>query len=233
MLLIALPPPEWLSNFYNTVKNGVVPVKPEDWKLGSYIDFHGQYISRDEQTKLYVRHFYNELFELIKGNGTKYHLLLGNPGIGKSAFGIYLICRFFDEKREILYQTDADTSISYWFKREEVVLTNVSAMKIMTENPNTVYISDGNMQPALVQKGKSYCISIASTQCIAKNLHEHRKRANFKYYMPMFKEQEIDELLAIHKHDIFTVDAIKLRYKFFGGMNHVRNRICFINLCMI
>ena len=59
MLLIALPPPEWLSNFYNTVKNGVVPVKPEDWKLGAYIDFKGKYISRDKQTKLYVRQFYN------------------------------------------------------------------------------------------------------------------------------------------------------------------------------
>lgn len=59
-------------------------------------------------TKMFVRHCYKELFDIITRESVlPKHLLLGSPGIGKSVFGIYFVKRLLDlhdqSRRKILW----------------------------------------------------------------------------------------------------------------------------------
>ena len=196
--------------------------------LGYYLDFKGQFIASDTETQMYEREFYDELYNSIKGNGSRYYLFLGNPGIGKSCFGMYLVYRFIRDGKEIIYQSDKGPV--YWIQKDQVLYSADYSKQPgfligveIGKNPDIIYITDGNIQPAAVSlplNGSGGCvIAVASTQCIEKQLHEYKKTSYLmRYYVPRFKEQEIEELFKVHSNIYnYTFDQVKLRVEYLGS----------------
>ena len=196
--------------------------------MGWYLDFKSRFIAKDSETQLYEREFYDELYQLIKSNGSHFYLILGNPGIGKSCFGMYLVYRFIQEHKEIIYHSD--TGLVYWFRLDAVHAynQNISAKQLditvaITDNPDIIYITDGNIQPEAVSlpldgKGGSV-IAVASTQCIQKNLHEYKKQAlSHTYYVPRYGLEELEELFCVHSNPYgYKLEEMKLRFEYLGG----------------
>jgi len=81
--------------------------------------------SDDLGGRLYVRNHYEKLFETVQGlvnSGKRRVLVTGNPGIGKSCFGLYVLSMLAKERTVTVIWQSARSGHRYLFKGDTVVM---------------------------------------------------------------------------------------------------------------
>ena len=53
---------------------------------------------------LSVRKFYSDLFDKLANTKNSFQVVTGNPGIGKTFFGFYVLKKFINLRRPVLYE---------------------------------------------------------------------------------------------------------------------------------
>ena len=183
---------------------------------------------------LYVRNFYNRLFEAMwTGRGNI--LLLGNPGVSKSWFQWYVMYRLVNCKErvhlsnppEIIVRQLGSDSLTFFFPNRDKVYTSEfsSARGILKrlDSSKAVYLYDPD---GVQQEPLRTCLkTIVTCSPDRKTYHMFRKCGVSTYYMPQW---EVDELQAVARHikgesgddmnDLLSPEQVKERYYRFGGI---------------
>ena len=178
-----------------------------------------------ESSTLFVRHFYAPLVDSIFKRFEVPHLnylVVGNPGIGKSAFGLYVLFRALREGRNVFYlagklklgfhfrRTDGGRSI-HKFKLDNDVLV-MSAC-----SPRDVLICDSWTPPLC----DAFTVLISSPQ--RERYKEVQKQPNWRtLFFPVFSKDEIDAMArACFPLLLATPDGvagIEKRFRQWGGI---------------
>eukprot|EP00047_Mylnosiga_fluctuans_P021443 m.104797 g.104797 ORF g.104797 m.104797 type:complete len:511 (-) comp8900_c0_seq1:217-1749(-) len=173
--------------------------------------------------RLYVRPSYlklervvEEIFELQPPRVG----IIGNPGIGKSFFGIFLILRAAARGVPVVYQSrelHPTSDVCYVLSRDycgTLPLTHDLVEEIFT-NPKALYVAD-SIYPTPPPSARTVLVSSPR-----KDVYDHfcRKRSgiNTPLYMPVWKRGEL-ELLRETFFPAVDLDAMNTLFERWGGI---------------
>lgn len=173
-------------------------------------------------SKLFVRSFYDPLindvlrcFDPKRPRELQCSVITGNPGIGKSAFGIYLLIRAIDEGRPVVYQLGGRAG-DYFMIKDGVVTSSPAASLARDEllnNASTIYIVD-----SWIPVGNYPCTTILITSPRLDHFKEFAKQESARlYFFPVFTSNEINQLQRACYPDVDETLALK-RYEYWGGV---------------
>ena len=92
--------------------------------------------SADWRGQLYVRSHYERLWVMIGdllSSGTRRLVVTGNPGIGKSCFGLYMLHELAQLGKTVVWQSSRAAK-RYLFKDDAVFQGNISSFEEELEN---------------------------------------------------------------------------------------------------
>ena len=176
-------------------------------------------------SSLYVRHFYKSFFEgvlnnfqpqqITDSNGESEPLNLkcvisGNPGIGKSAFGMYLLFRALRMNKTVVYHS-LKGLYGWVFEKGNVYEFDSIAQCPQLKDLNTVYISD-SIPPKSVD---AMTVLITSPQ--REKWKEFRKEPRCR--MVHFPEYSYKEMCVLRSRCFpqMILQNMNQRYYFWGG----------------
>ena len=179
---------------------------------------------------LYIRSFYSDLFDAILEQ--KHCILIGNPGISKSWFQLYMLYHFVNDtsKRIVnIVRQDGD----------EVTLINLQQSKAFTHSDKGGHYILNFLKPEeafyIVEPGSSLiepyrgrhtiktCITASPDE---RHFKEFHKKGAVKLYMPVWKLEElhivgkdvVTNTTCEHTKRMLTVQQIEERFRRFGGI---------------
>ena len=164
---------------------------------------------------MYVRKAYKDLTKVLLER-TDPCMILGNPGIGKSYFSIYLLFRFLERSQTVLYHYSLG-SIMYLFKPEGEVMYFTITLPPNTLTTGTLYLYDAatRSQPTVIPQGARLIVFSSPS---AVNIQDFRKEHLKELNMPIWA---LTELYAVNDlglcHDVDR-SQIKERFDVFGGI---------------
>ena len=172
---------------------------------------------------LFVRYFYDAFFEHVLHNlepdivnkNWVASIIIGNPGIGKSAFAMYALFRALRDHRTVVYL--ARKSISgYLFKDGEVFTFSKQQLpcdlSTILDDPSTVLIVDG-MEPPTVR-----AVTLLVTSPRKDVWHDFYKTGGCaRYYFPVFSLDEIQHCRRICFPEIDESGVLE-RFERWGGI---------------
>jgi hypothetical protein len=182
---------------------------------------------------LFVRHFYRDCFEgpLESLKPGARFTIIGNAGIGKSAFGEYLLWQAVQAGRTAVYVSDKSHGCYIFHADGRAVLLDKVAFQETLEvlfDPSTVLIYDGNGE------GKGVPPIVSATTVLVTS----PKRSRFKefereggdlLFFPVFSRDEIGDLLEVAFPALHTPAGrrgVWERYDKWGGIpRYVLKRI--------
>ena len=148
---------------------------------------------------LFVRDFYPAFFENVleelSANLAKFRkfIVCGNPGIGKSAFGLYVLYRSVKAGRTVVYSV-SKLSSAYVFKDGNIyscTQLNTPAVHKLLSSPDTVYISDGLAPPAVD------AVTLLITSPRKEVWHAFDKNTDCRmFHFPVFSLEEMEACLS-------------------------------------
>ena len=104
---------------------------------------------------LFVRHFYAPCWERVMAKGESKDLslqrkfvVMGTPGIGKSAFGLYILWRALMEGKTVIYKTRERDAKAFLFRDDKVFTVPQIAYIPEISEPSTILIVDGLEPPS-------------------------------------------------------------------------------------
>ena len=113
-------------------------------------------------------------------------IILGNPGIGKTFFGYYLLLYFISQHKTVLYEDKDDTA--YKFSTEGVYEGKIDQFWGELSNENNIYIVDGKKP---LENVNAKAILVTSPK---KSIwHSFAKVNAAIYYMPIWSYDEIEK----------------------------------------
>uniref|UniRef100_A0A1X7SY62 Uncharacterized protein n=1 Tax=Amphimedon queenslandica TaxID=400682 RepID=A0A1X7SY62_AMPQE len=190
--------------------------------------------TRNPYRFLYVRNFYNRLFEAMWANRGNV-LLLGNPGVSKSWFQWYIMYRLVNRKERVhlsnpptvIARQLGNDSLTFFFPDKDKVYTSEISFdtRILKrlDSRKAVYLYDpySVKQEPLITHLKT----VVTCSPNRKHYHEFRKRGVSTLYMPQW---ELDELQAVACHikgesgddmkDLLSPEQVEERYYRYGGI---------------
>ncbi|CAI2182544.1 5930_t:CDS:2, partial [Funneliformis geosporum] len=139
-----------LVRYWNAIK--ALEIDQENQKdlfLRLPVDVHILGIS-DRPSTLLIRNCYRDLADVVINDEVRRIRVTGNPGIGKTYFGFYLLYLFARNGRSIIYES-ITSKFSYVFDGEEAFLTSNDTIQYSYQSRRDVlYIVDG-MEPKEVE----------------------------------------------------------------------------------
>ena len=151
---------------------------------------------------LYVRECYGNLFRLCGEHDIVG--ITGNPGIGKTVFGIYLIFKLIMAKKTLVYQRG---NFLYWISGE--IFHEVNSVTSVDCYILDALNSQEMLSPHVTAKQTVFIYSPAS-----KSKHWELNKGRI-LHMPIWKRTEIDILNGQHKLEKENLDE---RFTIFGGI---------------
>jgi len=115
-----LTPPQSLVAFWTNLRLSTVSSDGRILELANGTKFLG---SDSWRGKLFIRSCYEKLWDTVQGlveSGTRRILITGNPGIGKSCFGLYAL-RMLAVKRAIVVWQRSRSDSRYLFDGDTVM----------------------------------------------------------------------------------------------------------------
>jgi len=148
-------------------------------------------------TSLYIRESYKEIYTIINNMCTQKSrfLLLGNPGIGKSCFLIYMLYRLLAEKKTVVLRRSSEL-VCYLFTNGQVTSTgNVSDFAAILNNPDVWYLCDTIPEPGTVA-AKTVLTCSPSRQNF-KLFEKYQQRQTL--YLPIWNLDEVHLLRTVFR----------------------------------
>ena len=175
---------------------------------------------------LFVRHFYEGCYvgplqSFTADPHAKYRkiIILGNPGIGKSAFGCYLLWRAIRERRTVVYMSDKHQHAWIFYASGEVQPFIAEQVKLIAAlgDPGTVFIADSieGGPPAV----EAFTIVLSSPKR-SRWKELHKKSDAIRLFFPVYSWIEIQELCAVGfpPSTENTPAGVHARYVRWGGV---------------
>lgn len=150
-----------------------------------------------ESNALFIRFFYNDLYTAVLGRairaeGSRGAVILGSPGIGKSAFGLYVLFRVVREGRTVIYVSGHVGSALFKHGKAFAIGGSVSGLPELSE-PGAVYISD-----SLRPEGAGDVFTLVVTSPKKKVWSDLNKSPGVSQLtLPVFDEAELEALRAL------------------------------------
>jgi DNA polymerase III delta prime subunit len=174
--------------------------------------------------KIFVRDCYNEIWKVFKEHENEqkkimkqhperipHFYLTGTPGIGKTAFLVYMIQLLLDERRKVLFGSCAfDYFIIWESKKDFQIVDKNDIMKYTSRNDITFLMDSRNFQST-----RSTIIICSSPR--ADIAHQYRKTAK-TLYMPVWEWDEIQDLYWDIYSDILEINRLAVRFLLLGGI---------------
>ncbi|CAB4481093.1 unnamed protein product [Rhizophagus irregularis] len=189
-----------LRNFWQALKTTKYDKEMPFFTVSEDIKFFGK---RSRPSKLFVRKCYNDLLGIIIDNiknGKRDYRLTGNPGIGKTFFGYYLIYDLVKKGKTVIYDVHTMERFVILLGQtvEEVKYLDRShdsvEIRIYLSKPEVWYIVDGN------PPDDSEAITILICSLNRSHYKTFDKRIPVVRYMPPWSWDEINTCRA----DIFA-----------------------------
>ena len=203
-----------LKHFWQAIKNTNHDGKSSLFTVSENSNFFGK---PSKPSKIFVRKCYNDLLNIVSNDKIRNLRLTGNPGIGKTFFGYYLIYYLVKCGKTVIYDVHTMKTFVILFGQtiEEVSYLHITkdARRIKTNlsNPDAWYIVDGKPPDE----------SEAKTILICSPLKSHYKVFDGRIpdirYMPVWTWNEISKC----KDDIFanlSKDEVRELYIKWGGI---------------
>lgn len=140
----AIPEPDKLRRFWNALKKVNTPREPHDiLALTNGTNFLGD---EDLPSAIYVRPCYLKLLEktmsIINCDNTPRLVILGNPGIGKTYFGYYLLAHIARNGGTVVYESGTRKQ-RYLLSTERVAIGSLQDFSDVMRERNHYYVVDG------------------------------------------------------------------------------------------
>ena len=180
--------------------------------------------SESREMKMYVRPCYTDLYDLIYGkHKTEHIIVIGNPGIGKSYFLLYLMFRLRKKDKDMsLFFSSAITSLHLLFFNDEVKVFDESYVKTFKPMKNVTYLFDCGTrgQDALIKPALSHKTIISTSpdethyKSFLKLSYDHGGAGAVMLYMPPWSLEELQHLSKYR----FQVGDLHEKYRIVGGI---------------
>ncbi|CAG8435984.1 4251_t:CDS:2 [Funneliformis mosseae] len=173
-----------LNKFWKNLKDAKITVPGNFLQLPGNTHFLGEPL---EPTTIYIRRCYRDLADIAFNREIQRLRITGNPGIGKTLFGYYLLYLLAIEKKTIIYDNNATDDWIVFDKEEVFYIDDKSVIKQYQSNPEVWYIVDGK-EPKRVN---------AKTILVCSPRKDHYRNFD-KYigttirYMPVWTWEEIN-----------------------------------------
>ena len=175
---------------------------------------------------LFVRHFYEPCWEKVMASGESKHIsqqrkfvVMGTPGIGKSAFGLYVLWRALRAGRTVIYKTRKRDGKAFLFRDGRVFdVQRIVSLPEISE-PSTILIVDGMEAPS------ENAFTVLITSPLRERWKEFVKTEGVQQLVfPVFSLKEVRELRAVAFESKSGCDetSVMERYAKWGGsVRHV------------
>jgi hypothetical protein len=168
------------TNYSNPLKENTVVQLPENvFILGN--DIIG--------SSIYIRPCYPKLLKttlsILESVKTRHLIILGNPGIGKTYFGYFLLLHFARSGATVIYETFLERKFMYLFTPQGVFKGTRIQLDQILSLPTTVYIVDGITPVDVAAK------TILLTSLRREIWHQFSKTACTLRYMPVWSKEEL------------------------------------------
>ncbi len=174
-------------------------------------------LPNDPRRVLFVRSFYKACFRDVmeglrrKGYQLKDFIIIGQPGIGKSAFGMYLLFHLVREGRTVAYVPKNSSSFhGFVFRNGKVTLMRDEFDPVLSD-PETVLICDSFKPPAVPAR----VVLITSPKRELWRAFE--KDGAQRLHFPTFGLEELQEMRVACGWDHMSADQVTARFKEVGG----------------
>jgi len=164
---------------------------------------------------LFLRKCYTDILTIITSS-TDYSrfLLLGNPGIGKSCFLIYLLFELLQHKQTVVLRRSGDLGLCFLFQNGQVSCTaNISDFVGVLNNPATWYLVDTVPDPGSVMAKTVFACSPRRDNY--KLFERYQQRVTL--YFPVWSYDEIIFARAPLFSDMYA-DTVVDRFAKVGGI---------------
>ncbi|CAG8489637.1 368_t:CDS:2 [Acaulospora colombiana] len=205
-----------LERFWNSLKDGKVKKHNNDQFLELPMDVY-YLLGKDEQgsniSTLFIRECYYHLSDIIFENENIHRWrITGNPGIGKTFFGYYLLYLLSQQCKTVVYHKLDMPPIL--FSEEGVfrqIKDNIHAFSDYLEHEETWYIVDGRKPMEYLAK----TILVCSPQ--KRHYKNFDKRGTTIRYMPVWSWEEIDACrIRLFSH--LSQREVRKLYNKWGGI---------------
>ncbi|CAI2179167.1 7075_t:CDS:2 [Funneliformis geosporum] len=172
------------NRFWNALKDQNVE-RGEFLKLPEGIHFLGD---KDEISTLYIRNCYRNLAKIAFNKKTKKRLRIsGNPGVGKTLFGYYLLYLLSQKNIVTIYDHHASKTVIIFDKNNVFRTSSIKVIESYQKNSDAWYIIDGKIPV----KANARTVLLCSPR---KDLYREFDKfgRNTIRIMPVWNRKEID-----------------------------------------
>jgi len=142
---------------------------------------------KEQGTVIYIRECYKHLANIVLNEKIHRCRITGNPGIGKTFFGLYLLHLLSKQKKTIVYHQACQYPILF-NKQHTFCSDNISDFKEYLDNTDVWYIVDG--QPPLKVHAKTILLCSPQKQ----HYKEFDKMVGTTIrFMPVWSWNEVNE----------------------------------------
>lgn len=186
--------------------------------------------AQDEVQALFIRKCYSEVFDILisrLATGRKRTAISGTPGIGKSHFFMYLLYRFFKEKKNLLYCPKRIIyhygGIYHVFELESNIVCEFSNRPALFLNDEeTLYILDGQFSGEIVATCSILFIASPGSEGFR---HVTTKGRIEVLYFPVWTWEEIERCRQLC-YSSLSEQCVRERFLMLGGNAHFVFDLC-------
>ncbi|KAJ3249922.1 hypothetical protein HK103_004236, partial [Boothiomyces macroporosus] len=194
------------TNYSDTIEPNTVVQLPENvFILGN--DSIG--------SSIYIRPCYPELYQtslsIVQSADIRHLIILGNPGIGKTYFGYFLLLQLARSGATVVYESVTQEFL-YLFTPNNVYKGTRFALHDILMDSKTFYIVDG-MEPLVEATAKT----ILLTSLRKEVWHQFSKGPCTLRYMPVWSREEIFACRSMLYHTL-SEDLVEDLYLKWGGI---------------
>ena len=166
---------------------------------------------------IYVRAAYEELHAELNRRSKQQYVVIGNPGIGKSCFALYVLYKALKNKTRVVFQHQRTDTIYYFDPLESKAykVNNGRACDYLISISPIIYLYD------CATKSRARTLLFRNVVVFSSPNHSNYadvlKDGALKIYMPVWSLEEIDHLHS-KSYPSIPVDHVKHYYEVFGGI---------------
>ena len=166
---------------------------------------------------IYVRAAYEELHAELNRRSKQQYVVIGNPGIGKSCFALYVLYKALKNKTRVVFQHQRTDTIYYFDPLESKAykVNNGRVCDYLISISPIIYLYDcATKAPARTLLFKNVVVFSSPNHS---NYADVLKDGALKIYMPVWSLEEIHRLHSKSYRSI-SADHVKHYYEVFGGI---------------
>ena len=168
---------------------------------------------------IYVRAAYEELHAELNRRSKQQYVVIGNPGIGKSCFALYVLYKALKNKTRVVFQHQRTDTIYYFDPLESKAykVNNGRACDyLISISPiSSIFMIVLQRHPHVLCSPKNMVVFSSPNHS---NYADVLKDGALKIYMPVWSIEEIDHL-HLKSYRSIPADHVKHYYDVFSGIH--------------